>query len=93
MAIYTPDIDYKVVHLKQVHEIYKVADLHDDKTIVAIIPDVTDVQKINVCFHTLHDLHRDKPVIMLLELLTVQGKVIQPYTCLYWPVEALYTIY
>ena len=24
---------------------------------------------------------------------TVQGKVIQPYTCLYWPVEALYAIY
>ena len=68
--IYAPDIDYKVVHLKQVHETYKIAELHDDKTIVAIISDMTDMQKINVCFHTLHNLHRDKPVVMLLELLT-----------------------
>ena len=33
------------------------------------------------------------PILPIGYVQTVQGKVIQPYTCLYWPVEALYTIY
>lgn len=70
VTTYMPAKDYKIERLEQVRKIHKVAELHEDKGLVIVVPDKTDLQSINVCFHILDDLHGDKPVIVLLELLT-----------------------
>ena len=67
---HTPAKDYKIARLERIREVYKVAELHEDKSLVVVVPDKTDLQSINICFHILSDLHRSKPVVVLLELLT-----------------------